>query len=200
VPDSIQSPPLGVSGLPKKTDRRLAGRVILEILRQAPSEGPNATPLTREALALFFWFAHLYYAKSHPGYLTNWPLVRIRWGIEIKGLSALLADLVEEECVGVNQLERGPFSVTVYHATDKDKEGDSELSEEAVGAIQRAVNGDSPTRPFFWGWPGVCSRAWQNTPEGEEMDIYLDLIPEDQYEERRRQLEGLRESLGELFS
>jgi hypothetical protein len=32
------------------------------------------------------------------------------------------------------------------------------------------------------------------------MDIYLDLIPEDQFQEQRRQLEGLRESLGELFS
>jgi hypothetical protein len=145
-----------------------------------------------------FWFTHLYDAKSHPGYLTNWPLIRVRWGVEIKDASALLAELVAEEVVEVNQVERGPFPVTVYHATDKD--GASGLPEEAAGAIRQAFNSDLPTWPFSWGWPGVSSRAWRSTAEGEEMDIYLDLIPEDQYEEQRRQLEGLRESLGELFS
>jgi hypothetical protein len=32
------------------------------------------------------------------------------------------------------------------------------------------------------------------------MDLYLDLVPEEEYEERRRQMEGLKEALGDLFS
>ena len=199
MPDSIQSSPLSVlNGLSGGTDKRLAKRVLLEILRQVPDQKPGARGLDRESLTEVFWSAHLYYAKGNPGYLTNWPLVRSRWGVEIKDASALLAELVEEEFVRVEQVEFGPFPVTVFCSTGK--EDGAEMSGGAVQAIRQALNEAPRVLPFRSGWPPLYSRTWRNTPEGEEMDIYLDLIPEDLYAERRRELEGLRAALGELRS
>jgi hypothetical protein len=197
VPDSIQSaPPATPKRLPIGIEKRLVQQVILEILTQA---GTKQVPgLGREFLALTFWLAHLYYAKSHPGYLTTWPLVRTSWGVEIRGASALLRELVEEEFVRVEQRECGPFPVTVYLSTGKKQE--SELPPAAVEAIRRAASENHVCPTFFPAWPVPLSRAWRATPDGEEMDIYLDLIPEDEYEERRRQLESLKDDLGDLFS
>jgi hypothetical protein len=199
VPDSIQSSPAGVSkGLSGRADRRLTERVILEILKQLTSGKPTPLPIGRDTLDYVFWLAHLYYAKSHPGYLTTWPLVRTRWGVEIKDAGALLRNLAEEELVRVEQVERGPFLVTVYSATGKDSA--VELPAGGVEAIQKAVSLGPVFPPNGCDWPAAVSRAWRATPDGEEMDIYLDLIPEDLYQERRHQLEGLKETLGDLFA
>jgi hypothetical protein len=100
--------------------------------------------------------------------------------------------------VRVEQKEQGPFPVVVYFSTGK--RADAELPAGAGEAIQQAFKSDSLSLPFFPGWMPLSSRVWRDTPDGEEMDIYLDLIPEGLYEERRRQLEGLREALGELSS
>jgi hypothetical protein len=143
-----------------------------------------------------FWFAHLYYAKNNPGYLTGWPLIRTEAGVEIRGASALLTKLVEEGLVQTEQGECGPFPVTLYLPTEKELALD--LPAAASDAIRRAVSDPGPL-PHFSGWPAPFSRAWRTTPNGEELDIYLDLIPEELYQERRRQLEGLKDALGELI-
>jgi hypothetical protein len=196
VPDSIRSSPTGVlNGVPGGTDKRLAKRVVLEILRQAPDQKGKPQGLDRESLAAIFWAAHLYCAKGNPGYLTNWPLVRSRWGVEIRDGSALLAELVEEGLVRVEQVECGPFPVAIYCPTGK--EDGAEMSGAAVEAIRRALNETASLLPSRCGWPPLYSRTWRNTPEGEEMDIYLDLIPEDLYAERRRELEHLRAAFAE---
>jgi hypothetical protein len=184
-----------LNGVPGGADKHLAKRVILEILRQVLDQKQRARGLDRESLTGAFWFAHLYYAKGNPGYLTNWPLLRDRWGVEIKNASALLAELVEEGLVRVEQVECGPFPVAVYCPTGK--EDGAEMPAAAVQAIRQACNDAPPLLPFRCGWPPLYSRTWRNTPEGEEMDIYLDLIPEDLYQERRRELEGLRAAFAE---
>jgi hypothetical protein len=196
VPDSIRStPPSVLNGLPGGTDKRLAERVILEILKQVHDQKGKLRGLDRESLTAIFWSAHLYYAKRNPGYLTNWPLLRSRWGVEIKDASALLAELVEEGLLQVEQVERGPFPVAVYCPTGK--EDGAELPGAAVQAIRQAWDEASALLPFRCGWPPLYSRTWRHTPEGEEMDVYLDLIPEELYEEQRRELEGLRAALSE---
>jgi hypothetical protein len=199
VPDSIRSSPSVVSkGLPERVDRRQAKRIILEILRQVTATKPTGSGLARESIAFVFWFAHLYYAKRNPGYLTNWPLIRTSWGVEIRDASALLGELVEEELVRAEPVERGPFFVTVYQPTGKESE--SELSPAAVEAIRQAATEYPLFSHHVSAWPIPFSRAWCATPVGEEMDVYLDLIPEEEYEERRRQMEGLKEGLRDLFS
>jgi hypothetical protein len=199
VPDSIQVSNHSVSkGFPAAADRRAAEHVILEILTQLVSLEPKVKGLSRWSLSQVFWFAHLHYMKSNPGYLTTWPLIRTSWGVEIGQISGLLRELIEEDFLQAEQVEIGPFPVTIYQTTTKAWE--SELSAAAVQAIQQAIRDDP-----YWVHSSahrfpVYSRAWRETREGEEMDISLDLIPEDVYEERRQQMEGLKDALGDLFS
>jgi hypothetical protein len=179
-------------------DRRQAKSIILEILRQVAAGKPSMPGLARESIAFVFWFAHLYYANSNPGYLTTWPLVRTSWGVEIRDASTLLAELVEEQWLRAESLQRGPFSVTLYHPTEK--EPGTELPPAAVAAIRQAAI-EYPLFPQCVSrWPIPLSRSWCATRVGEEMDIYLDLIPKEEYEERRRQMQGLKDALGDVFS
>lgn len=39
------------------------------------------------------------------------------------------------------------------------------------------------------------SRAWKLAKNGEEIDVFLDTIPDDEYEERRRRLDALGKTL-----
>ena len=43
------------------------------------------------------------------------------------------------------------------------------------------------------------SRSWNNTPNGEEMSIYTDLIPDDVYEQRKQELAELKKAYDDLF-
>jgi hypothetical protein len=183
----------------------------LELLRRAPWEGaPSGTRgLTREAINYLFWLAHLYYARNNPGYLTTWPIIRKPWGVQLRDDVALLRDLTEQELVRTEQMEIGPFPVILYCRNDKAEESD--LPAKAVHAIQLAIQlglgfplGFAVPYflplPFYRAWPTFHSRAWRDTPDGEEMDIYLDLIPEELYEEQRHQLESLKQGVEDLFS
>ncbi len=212
MPEPTCPPPATASkGRTEAQDRHLARQVILELLRRGPWEvAPSGTRgLTREAINHLFWLAHLYYAKNNPGYLTTWPIIRKPWGVQLREDIALLRDLTEDELIRTEQMEVGPFPVTLYCLNDKP--GEAALSPKAVHAIQLATQlvlgpPQGFTMPFFCplpfsrAWPLFRSRAWQTTPDGEEMDIYLDLVPEELYDERRQQLERLAQGLEDLFS
>jgi hypothetical protein len=42
-------------------------------------------------------------------------------------------------------------------------------------------------------------RSWKNTPNGAELDIYSDLIPDDVYEERKHELAQMKKAYEGLF-
>ena len=53
------------------TDR--AKRVLVELIRAAGGEWTGKTRLYKA-----YYLAHLYYAETESGFLTNWPVVRCR--------------------------------------------------------------------------------------------------------------------------
>jgi hypothetical protein len=192
-------PPAVSKELVEGQDNRLAKQVISEIVRRCPwtTEGNEPTGVGREVINQLFWFAHLYYAKDNPGYLSAWPLIRRPWGVQILDDAVLLRQLVEEQFVRVEEQDYGPFPLAVYFSTGK--RGDAELPAGADEAIQQAFKNELAL-PIFPSRMPAYSRAWRDTADGEEINIYLDLIPEGVYEEQQHQLEGLRETLGDLFA
>ena len=48
-------------------------------------------------------------------------------------------------------------------------------------------------------WSHEFSRSWNTTPNGSELDIYTDLIPDDVYEERKGQLVEMKKAYEGLF-
>jgi hypothetical protein len=170
-----------------------AKRIIWEILRQAGGE------FGKTKLFKAFWLAHLYYSKIARGYLSDWPIVRMPNGPGIDRADHLLADLVADRFVIQTHVARGPFTEICCRITDQLMPDD--LPPEALTAIKTAVKDvRSHSAGEISEWSHDFSRSWKNTPNGSELDIYSDLIPDDVYEERKKELTEMKRAYEGLFS
>jgi hypothetical protein len=204
-PPTLDAPPserVGTNGAPGAPDRLGARAVVCAIVQQSASRKLEKVVVGRDSLVWLFWLAHLYYARKNPGYLTAWPLIRKPWGAEILDLDAILKGLIEDGLVRAERVDYGPIPLTSYVSTGKPL--DLELRPQVLDAVREAHSfftadkdlGAPWSRPF----PLSFSRAWRITPDGEELNIYLDLIPDDAYEDGRRMLEELSRGLEGVFS
>ncbi len=169
-----------------------AKRIIWEILHQAGGE------LGKTKLFKAFWLAHLYYSKIARGYLSDWPIVRMPNGPGIDQADHLLADLSADGFVVQAHVARGPFTEICCRTTDKALT--DILPPEAVTAIKTAVDDvKKHSAGELSEWSHDFSRSWRNTPNGSELDIYSDLIPDDIYEQRKQELAEMKKAYEGLF-
>jgi hypothetical protein len=172
--------------------RERAKKVILEILRQAGGQ------LGKTKIFKAFWIAHLYYSKKARGYLTDWPIVRMPKGPGIDEGDALLVELLHSGDIKRSYEPRGPFTEINCRLTKQLRASD--LTAAAVRAIKSAVDDvKKHTAGSISEWSHEFSRSWNTTPDGEELDIYTDLIPDDTYEERRQELLSLKKAYKKWF-
>jgi hypothetical protein len=160
------------------SDKNRAKQIIVEIIRLHDGELPTKTCLFKA-----FYFAHLYYAKSAPDYLSDWPIVRMPNGPGIDGADRLLQEMVDENVLDCRIARVGPYDAVKYRLK-KDVIPDS-LSVEHIGAIKAAVDfvkGKSATE--LSNITHEYSRSWQMASNGEELNIYVDLEPEEEYVQR----------------
>jgi hypothetical protein len=176
-------------------DKNLAKQIIVEIVRIA---GGRLESMTR--LFKAFYFAHLFYAQGQSGYLSDWPIVHMRRGPGIKDADLLLAELCEEERISIQLVPDGPFQRKEYRTTPKDMSPEP-LSEGAIIAIRQAVDlVKKSTVSDLTELTHEHSRSWRHTREGDELNIYLDLIPDDDYHQRKEDLEALSAVMDEFIS
>ena len=86
-----------------------AKQVLVELIRAAGGEWTGLTKLYKA-----FYLAHLYYAESAPGYLTNWPIVKMPNGPGIESGEALLNELVIAGILAREGARIGPYPTTRY--------------------------------------------------------------------------------------
>jgi hypothetical protein len=167
-----------------------AKQVLVELIRAAGAEWTGLTKLYKA-----FYLAHLYYADSAPGYLTNWPVVKMPFGPGIESGDDLLNELVLSGILSREYTLIGPYTGTVFHLTEKPLPGDG-LSHQAVHAIGLAVT--------FVKEKGAAelselthefSRSWNTAQDGQELNIYIDLIPDDEFAARDQHLSTLKSEL-----
>ena len=172
------------------TDRTLAKRVIVEIIRQNGGKMRNTTNIFKA-----FYFAHLFYAESSPGYLTEWPIVRMPNGPGVDDGNELLQELADAGHLTRKTIRVGPYPANEYHLTENDLAG-KPLSKDAVKAIKEAatfVKGKTATE--LSNLTHEYSRSWTKAKDGERLNVYIDIIPDDEFEERRASLETIRHRL-----
>ncbi len=179
--------------LEEKEEKDRAKQIILHILKQAGGS------LGKSKLFKAFWLAHLFYAKNAVGYLSGWKIVRLPHGPGIDKGDDLILHLKRSGDVVLEHEPKGPYTETVCKLVEQSRLKD--LSEEAVKAIDTAVGviklHDSVTQ--ISEWSHEVSRSWNSTPNGAELDIYSDLIPDDVYYERKLKLEELSKVYDDLF-
>jgi hypothetical protein len=171
-------------------DMDRAKHVLVELIRAGGGEWTGKT-----RLYMAYYLAHLYYAETEPGYLTNWPVVKMPYGPGIECGDELLNELVPSGVLGRKHTAMGPYTATAYRLTGKPLAGEP-LSQEAVCAVEQAVS--------FVNEKGAAelselthefSRSWNSAQEGQELNIYIDLIPDDEFAAREQRLSTLKSEL-----
>ncbi len=170
-----------------------AKRVILELIRKADGQVTGKTRLFKA-----FYFAHLIYFEKNPGLLTNWPIARMPQGPGIHKSEELFDQLVKEGRLVIEQVHENVYPEYRYRLTEKPNDL-APLPADADLAIQRAVDFvKDKTAVQLSQLTHEYSRSWIEGKSGDLLDIYIDVIPDDEYERRKAQIKELDAKLGLL--
>jgi len=170
--------------------RTNAQRVILELIRHAGQTWDGKTKLFKA-----FYFAHLYYASKEPGLLTDWPIVRTPQGPGIDKSQPLLQGLVKNGYLTIESIQEGPYPEYRYCLSEK-AAAEPPLAEDARAAIKAAADFVLPkTASELSQLTQERSRSWLQAKDGDLLDIYIDLIPEDDYEKGQAELAALDQQI-----
>ena len=171
---------VGLSGVIREKER--AARVVYEIIRQNGGTFENKTNLFKA-----FWKAHLHYTSKFGGYLTGWPIVRMPRGPGIGDFKMILGELMQEGLVDVEERQVGPYPSFFFAIVDGESPAFS-LTPDEIEAIKLGVEettNKSASRVSHESH--VDSRVWREASDGDELNIYLDLLGDEEYEDMRRQ-------------
>ena len=175
-------------------ETKRAKRVIVELVRQAGGQIQNKTNLF-----LAFWKAHLHYAANSPGYLSNWRIVRTPNGPAIGDFDYLLSEMLHDKWLTIDEVQLGDRRAMVFSlgsncpppALPKDAVEAVREGIRAVGDRSNSAMSDESYRQ---------SRVWRETKDGEEMEIYLDLIGDEERAKFDADFAILKRALDESYS
>lgn len=154
-------------------DRERAKLIIRAILHEA-----GGTLDLRTSLYKAFYAAHLYYFAETPGVLSNWPVVRMPEGPGIDDGQTLIAQMVRENLIAEYD-SYSPYHEYSYKLLKP--LGPDEISRDERAAITKAVayvkgkTARSLSRELH-----EKSYSWKNAKDGEVLNIYLDLLDEEE--------------------
>lgn len=169
-----------------------AKQIIVEIVRQAGGD------IGKTKMFKSFWLAHLFYAQKAKGYLSDWPIVRMPMGPGIHRGDRLIDELLEEGKLERTYEQKGPFREINCRLIDRST--NAELTAEAVLAIREAVEYvKGHTAESISELSHEFSRSWNMLDDGEAMNIYTDLIPDDEYQQKKEELVELKKAYEDLF-
>jgi|ERR1043165_2102818 hypothetical protein len=159
--------------------------VIVEILRNAKN-GINKTKLFQA-----FYLSHLVYTHNTPGLLTPWKMVHTPKGPGIDASYQLLESLEADGYLTRKVTSDGLFKECEFCWTGKELLANA-LPQAAIDAIQRATAYVLPlTASQISQLTHEHSRSWIEATNGETLDIYTDLIDDEEYDRRNEQLDRL---------
>ena len=175
-------------------DKEVAKQIILEIIRQAGGVLNYKTSLFKA-----FYHAHLRFADTQTGYLSTWPIVRMPRGPGIDRFDILIGELLAEEAVETQQIECGEYEGFQFRI-GRDLPRRNMLpagAKEAIAYGVQQIKGKSATQVSDESH--VVSRAWRDHVDGDELNIYTDLLSPDEYSRRTQQAAGVASALREVW-
>ena len=171
-------------------ERAKAKRVISQIVKEAGGEFVGKTRLFKA-----FYIAHLLYAEREAGYLTTWPIVRMPHGPGIDAGDELLRELQLRGVLQCDQVPEGPWSTNRYVLRERALPGEK-LSTAEKRAVRDAVRFvQSKTAAELSELTHEHSRSWIAARDGQPLNIYIDMIPDEEFVQRDKELELLHREL-----
>ncbi len=175
-------------------DKQLAKQIIVEIIRQAGGVFDNKTNLFKA-----FYHAHLQYARSNPGVLSSWRIVRMPNGPGIDQADRLLGELAAEGLLEIDQIKVGQCTAFRFRLTQSALQVDAELSPQARDAIGYGVSVvKDKTAARVSHDSHIQSPSWRDASDGEELPIYADLLTDDEYADAKARAERSADILRRL--
>ncbi len=173
-------------------DKERAKQIIVEVIRQAGGTFDNKTNLFKA-----FYYAHLLFAESQPGYLSSWPIVRMPRGPGIHRFDILLGELMAEGKVETKQISKGSYSGFRFQVSGKAETHDllTAAAIESIADAVKRVEGRSAEQVSHDSHE--TSRAWRNSKDGDELNIYVDLIPDEEYQARKARMQQSAEAFAD---
>jgi hypothetical protein len=111
---------------------------------------------------------------------------------------SLIRDLIGEGRITLTPEAVGPY--TEMNCKLAETPPTASFSQAALDAVHAAVTDvKKQSAAAISEWSHEFSRSWNTTPNGAELDIYTDLIPDDVYEERKKQLVEMKKVYEDLF-
>jgi len=174
-------------------DKALAKQLILAIIYQFGGQ-----PVSSRKLHHAFYIAHLYYFGDQSGLLTDWPMVKGPDGPKIELAQTLIEELVQEGALKQKPETVGPFRTVCYQPTGV-RPAESNLSEAETAAVVAAVEfvgprSDSELSALI----AELARSWRTAAMGERLNIFPDVIPEEEYSRREKELKILEEHINQV--
>jgi hypothetical protein len=158
-------------------DKELAKQIILEIIRQAGGVLNSKTRLFKA-----FYHAHVKFAETQPGYLSAWPIVRMPNGPGIDQSGMLLDELTTEGKIEAKPILHGNYVGLQFRVISDERQSDL-LPAGAIDAISYGIHqikGKSAKQVSDESH--AMSRAWRGSRDGEELNIYLDSLSDEEYQ------------------
>ena len=173
--------------------RERAKEVLCMIL--AASEGE-----LKKKVALYkaFYYAHLYYWKIGQGTLTDYPIVRMPQGPGIDEGNSLLEELEAEGKIRIERENYGPYTEYAFSLVEAYPVDRNSLRYRAIDSAVDFVREKSAAE--LSQITHDYSRSWQEANNGDELNIYLDLLDEDEYSLILKQSREAEEMIAHAFS
>jgi hypothetical protein len=166
-------------------ETKRAKKIIVELVREAGGQFQNKTNLFKA-----FWKAHLAYATNNPGYLSTWPIVRMPNGPGIEDFDYLVSEMLADGWLTLDETQVGPYQAMVFSLGPNCPP--PSLSTPAVEAIRLGVQMvDGKSAAAVSDESHRQSRVWREAKDGEELDIYLDLLDDTERDRLERDFASL---------
>lgn len=172
--------------------REQAKDVICQILAAAGGELKKKTALYKA-----FYYAHLYYWQEYEGTLTDYPIVRMPSGPGIDNGGGLLQELEAEGRICSEFYPVGPFIEHAFVLTQPYMVDPSDPRYRAVEKAVDFVKEKSSTE--LSQITHDYSRSWLQSMDGEELNIYIDLLGDDEYIALKQRINETEEMVNGVF-
>lgn len=170
----------------RHASKERAKAIILNIIRQNGGIFEGKTRLFKA-----FYFAHLYYYKDAHMLLTDWPIVRLPEGPGIHAGTELIQELRQSGRISTSARPNGPFIEEVYSLEVADTPEMNEAERSAIDKTCEFVHGKSAN--MLSDLTHEESRSWKKRSNGDELNIYVDLQTDEEYDDNRRELKRLND-------
>ena len=132
-----------------------------------------------------FYYAHLVHWHRNRGMLSEYPLVKMPKGPGIDDGDVLLNELKQEGLIESQTQQKGPYPENMYTLRGQVP---NPISADEREAIRHALDWANrhPTATHLSDVTHSESRAWNLSEMGEDLDLTLDTLSDEQYSEMIR--------------